>query len=77
MLLSLEDPVVQRSRGWLFARPVLRLAAQLSRLLPGAAAALIRAAQRRTQRAHAQARRQLLHADQRLDGRLAFSGSAE
>jgi preprotein translocase subunit SecA len=77
MLLSLEDPVVQRSRGWLFARPVLRLAAQLSRLLPGAAAALIRAAQRRTQRAHAQARRQLLRADQRLDGRLAFSGSAE
>ena len=77
MLLSLEDAVVQRGRGWLFARPMLRLTTWTLRFGSGAAAALLRAAQSRTQRAHAQARRQLLRMDHQSDGRLAFTGGGE
>jgi preprotein translocase subunit SecA len=77
MLLSLEDPLLQRSRGWLFARPVLRVAAWTLRFGGHAAAALLRAAQRRTQRTHARARQQVLRMDQQMDGRLAFTGSGE
>jgi preprotein translocase subunit SecA len=77
LILSLEDPLLQRVGRHLDVRALRRVASCLSRFGSGPAAALLRAAQRRVERAHARARTQLLRADHRLDDRLAFSGRAE
>jgi preprotein translocase subunit SecA len=77
MLLSLEDPVVEHARGWLFARLARQCVAWTLKLSSRPAAAFIRAAQRSTERAHAALRRRLLRSDRAQHRRLAFSGSGE
>jgi preprotein translocase subunit SecA len=77
LILSLEDPLLERVAARFGARTLRRVAAWTTQFGSGAAAALLRAAQRRTERAHAAARTHLLRADHRVDDRLAFSGQAE
>ena len=77
MLLSLEDSMLERAGGWVGTAAARRIAAGTLGFGSAAAAALLRAAQARTQRVHARARAQLLRADHKLDQRLAFAGPAE
>ena len=68
MFVSLEDEVFKRYAGPLWGRAV-----GAERLAPIA----VRAAQRRAERRHSQARRQLFLLDDRLETALAFSGPGE
>ncbi|NNU80367.1 translocase [Halovulum dunhuangense] len=71
--LSLEDDLMRGSSAAL-GRRLARVALALS---PRAAAGLIRLRQRRIERSHARARRDLLKADRSLGEMLAFSGQLE
>jgi preprotein translocase subunit SecA len=77
LALSLEDPLLERAGGALATIPLRSLASWSLRFGSAPAAAVLRAAQRRTQRAAESLRFRMLRADYRTDDRLAFAGGRE
>jgi len=77
LVLSLEDPLLERAGGAYSTRLLRSLASWSLNFGSWTAAAFLRAAQRRKQRAHGRTRARLLRADHQIDDRLAFAGPAE